>query len=145
MTSRQEILDVCDEWDSSPPGSRHQRDASIRAITLIQSYFAERAAPLGGGAAQPAYRIALRPDGEGEDPMDPETLLDDIVVRDVSMFRAEQMEPGRWWVCCYLSGDDPAIPDDRITWQVSARRGRIHWVTSEYPDDAVRYEHEEGQ
>jgi hypothetical protein len=87
-----------------------------------------------------AYRIALRPDVDGEDPYSPDTLMDDIVVKDVKMFRAEQMDTHEWWVCCYL--DDETA--DRICWQVSARAKprRIEWVTTELPQPHHIYEHE---
>lgn len=86
------------------------------------------------------YRIALRPDVDGEDPLNPRTLMDDIVVRDVAMFRAEQMDVHSWWVCCYLNNDS----QDRICWAVeaSARPKRINWWTTEYPEEPVVYEHE---
>lgn len=85
----------------------------------------------------PDYRIALRPDLDRGDPMEHDTLLDDIVVKDVPMFRAEDMGD-HWWVCCYL-GDDGT--HDRICWSVRARKkGVIEWTTTEYPTD-VTYEH----
>lgn len=80
------------------------------------------------------YRIALRPDDRNEDPF---TLapLDDIVVKDVKMFRAEQMDPQTWWVCCYLD-------DERyITFYVSVKDGSLVWTATEFPND-VKYEHE---
>ena len=85
-----------------------------------------------------AYRIALRPDEAGADPMSHDTLLDDIVVNNVAMFRAEAMDDGIWWVCCYLDNDT----HDRIAWDVRAgcRPRRIEWTTTEYPDIAT-YEH----
>ncbi|MEJ7763859.1 MAG: hypothetical protein WKF86_00020 [Acidimicrobiales bacterium] len=46
------------------------------------------------------YRIALRPLSDAADP----DLMDDVVIRDVSMFRAEQMDSNSWWVACYLAG-----------------------------------------
>lgn len=79
------------------------------------------------------YRIALRPD----DPADPERM-DDIVVMDVKMFRAEQMSPGEWWVCLYLDG----TVDQRLTFSVHARcrPRRIDWTVTEYPDGDHVYE-----
>ena len=87
------------------------------------------------------YDIALRPDVAEDDPMRYDTLLDDIVVRNVHLFRAEAMDDGEWWVCCYL---DPA-GDDRICWSVTAkcRPRRIEWNTTEFPMTTdVLYEHE---
>lgn len=86
------------------------------------------------------YRIAIRPDDRDDDPMNYSTLMDDIVVRDVAMFRAEQMDTHSWWVACYLNDDS----GDRICWNVSAkaRPRRIDWTTSEYPQEPLVYEHE---
>lgn len=94
-------------------------------------------------AATPQWRIALRPDNPADDPLDVYNLLDDIAVKDVPMFRAEQMSPDHWWVCCYLSNE----PGDtnRICWSVQARRHptRIEWTAVEYPaSGSVIYEHE---
>ena len=58
---------------------------------------------------QRPYRIALRPDQDG--------YLDDVVVKDVSMFRMEDMGDW-WWLCCYLAGTD-----DRICFHI-ATQGR---------------------
>lgn len=86
------------------------------------------------------YRIAIRPDDADADPMHPDTLMDDIVVNNVAMFRAEQMDVGSWWVCCYLDNET----HDRIAWNVEARcrPRRIDWTTIEYPEGPVIYEHE---
>ena len=58
-------------------------------------------------------RIALRTveDGGGAGKGCPSecTPLDDVVVNDVSMFRAEQMDDNDWWFCCYLNGGDERI------------------------------------
>lgn len=40
------------------------------------------------------YQIALRHDDLG---------LDDVVVKDVSMFRMERMDDDHVWLCCYLT------------------------------------------
>lgn len=78
------------------------------------------------------YRIALRTDPAGADPLAHGTPLDDIVVNDVEMFRAEDMGDS-WWVCCYLADAE------RICWTV-ASDGR--WTVTEYPaTDEVAYEH----
>lgn len=79
------------------------------------------------------YRIALRPDDK-----DHPERMDDIVVMDVRMFRAEQMDDGEWWVCCYL--DDTT--DQRLTFSVRARcrPRRIDWDVTEYPDGDHAYE-----
>lgn len=72
-------------------------------------------------------RIALRPDKAGD--------LDDVVVRDVSMFRAERMDDDRWWICCYL-GDD----GDRIAWDITGDASIFMDIT-ELPEQDVTYEH----
>lgn len=40
------------------------------------------------------YQIALRCDSLG---------LDDVVVKDVEMFRMERMDDSHVWLCCYLA------------------------------------------
>lgn len=52
----------------------------------------------GGKSAAP--RMALRPHHEFEREMD------DIVVNDVEMFRAEQMSDDSWFMCCYFANGD---------------------------------------
>jgi len=74
--------------------------------------------------SEPEYRIALRPDHEGQ--------LDDVVVRDVTMFRMEDMGDS-WWLCCYLDGGD-----DRICWDINHRTGRA--VVTEWPEGDITYE-----
>ena len=88
---------------------------------------------------EPAYDIALRPHGGG-DPFHRDALMDDIVVNDVVMFRAEQMDVHSWWVACYLNNDT----HDRICWHVeaSARPKRINWTTTEFPEEPIVYEHD---
>lgn len=88
------------------------------------------------------YRVALRPyrnlttlDGKTHEPDD----LDDIVVSDVSMFRAEMMDHKTLWMCCYLPG--LADEHERITFWVRARKGRLTIVCTEQPSDSeVAYE-----
>jgi hypothetical protein len=80
------------------------------------------------------YDIALRPDDPAADPTDPETLLDDIVVNDVTMFRAEDMGDW-WWMCCFLKDDE------RLTFCVSKRGGRVIVRATELPNGFV-YEHD---
>lgn len=71
------------------------------------------------------YRIALRPDHRGD--------LDDVVVKDVEMFRAEMMDRGRLWMCCYLEGHD------RVNFWVRAKGSRLEFTVTEQPHD-VAYE-----
>ena len=112
-----------------------QQQGLIDALTVVRRRMQELA-PFGN---PDQYRIALRPDVHGEDPMKVDTLLDDIVVTGVPMFRAEQMYESNWWVACYLDDDT----HDRICWSVTAKTRplRIEWRTTEWPDVAT-YEHE---
>ena len=71
------------------------------------------------------YRIALRPydseggagqspdewDHDGSGPISPP--LDDIVVKDVEMFRMEDMGD-HFWMCCYLTGIPEGAQHQRI-------------------------------
>jgi hypothetical protein len=74
---------------------------------------------------QPPYRIALRPASNG--------TLDDVVVNDVSMFRAEMMDKDALWMCCYLS------EHERVNFWVRARGGTLTFTVTESPGD-VTYE-----
>ena len=95
------------------------------------------------------YRIALRPydseggagqspdewDHDGSGPISPP--LDDIVVKDVSMFRMEDMG-NHFWMACYF-GDD----GDRICFSVRRGRpskGEPHIVVEAYEFPDVDYE-----
>lgn len=69
--------------------------------------------------SQRPTRIALRGD----------PVLDDVFVEDVSMFRAEMLSQGRLWIACYL----PGTGDDRITFEVVARGGRLEFSIAERP------------
>lgn len=77
------------------------------------------------------WRIALRPDEEGAEVQEL-TPLDDIVVKDVSMFRAEDMGPS-WWLCCYLEGEPDHV---RISFSLDKKTGEL--CATEMPD--VAYE-----
>lgn len=68
--------------------------------------------------------MALRPEHDNPD------LMDDIVVEDVTCFRAEAMSESNFWVCCYLKNGE------RVTWHVTAhcRPRRIEWALGEVPD-----------
>lgn len=77
------------------------------------------------------WRIALRPDEDGAEVVEL-TPLDDVVVKDVSMFRAEDLGQS-WWLCCYLADE----PDHaRISFSLDKRTGVL--CATEMPD--VRYE-----
>jgi hypothetical protein len=43
-------------------------------------------------------------------------LLDDVVLNDVSMFRAEMLSSTHLWLACYLPGS--GVEGDRITFEV---------------------------
>ncbi len=120
---------------------RAEYDALLKASTQLSTALGlvrERMSALLPMTSPHEYRIALRPDEHGADPLSIETLLDDIVVNNVPMFRAEQMSLKNWWVACYLDGN----ADQQITWSVTARSKplRLEWVTTDFPD--VVYEHE---
>lgn len=131
----------------SSPGMSHRDEQALLAIrrklteALVQVDRQLVAAGLRRAPRAPAddYRIALRPDDRNADPMDPRTMLDDIVVMRPAMFRAEQMDPSTWWVACYLDENT----DDRICWTVTAhaRPKHLSWTGYEYPDTVI-YEHD---
>lgn len=73
--------------------------------------------------SKPDYRIALRPDHTGE--------LDDVVVKDVEMFRMERMDADHIWLCCYLKGSE-----ERITFHLTAK-GWIWEQVGERPAGVV--------
>lgn len=77
------------------------------------------------------YRLALRPEPNQPD----ETLMDDVVVNDVSMFRAEMMSDKTLWLCCYLVGTE-----ERVDFWVSVKRGKLRLHVTEYPDGDFVYE-----
>lgn len=77
------------------------------------------------------YRIALRP--ERNDPRP--DVLDDVVVKDVSMFRAEMMDDRSLWLCCYLAGTD-----ERIVFYATAKRGKLILTVTEHPMGDFLYE-----
>lgn len=72
-------------------------------------------------------RIALRPDREDSE------LLDDVVVQDVSIFRAEMMDDKSLWLACYFPDTD-----QRLSFWVRAtkRKGqkmRLEFIATELP------------
>lgn len=64
--------------------------------------------------------------------LDQNEALDDVVVKDVSMFRAEVLSPGHLWLCCYLSAPDGE--EQRVTFEVHARASRLKFEAVETPD-----------
>lgn len=81
------------------------------------------------------YDIALRPYAD-ERGIEADELLDDIVVNDVSCFRAEDMDGKHWFACCYLRGGE------RIAFWLTAKKHplRIEWVATELPEGDFTYE-----
>jgi hypothetical protein len=59
----------------------------------------------------PRWRMALRR----------EQGLDDVVVNDVEMFRAEMLSPSHLWLACYLPGT--GVDGDRVTFEVRVGEG----------------------
>lgn len=83
------------------------------------------------------YRLALRPMGDDVDGRDPDEM-DDVVVNDVSCFRAEIMDDRNLWMCCYLDGT--GVEQDRVTFNVRAHRSRLIFTLTETPTGRVTYE-----
>ena len=75
------------------------------------------------------YRIALRDDDYD--------ALDDVVVCDVSMFRAEFMDNKTLWMCCYFPDSD-----QRITFSVRSRRGPLELDVTEQPSESESFTYE---
>lgn len=75
-------------------------------------------------------RLALRADTAGG--------LDDVVVRNVEMFRAEVLSENVLWLCCYLPGT--GVERDRIAFEVTADAGRLHFRVIEGPEGQVTME-----
>lgn len=75
-------------------------------------------------------RMALRTTDDG--------LLDDVVVRQVSMFRAEMLDSDRLWLCCYLPGT--GAEHDRVAFDVCVRDGALTFAVVEMPADSVTLE-----
>lgn len=72
------------------------------------------------------YDLALRRDRAADDP----DVMDDIVVRNVNMFRAEAMDDTNWWLCCYLG--DPS-GSDRIAFSAQVSGGKLVVRMTEQP------------
>lgn len=126
------------------PDEQAEHDALLQASAQLSAalgYVRQRLAVYNERilGPRPDYRIAIRPH-DGYDPTDDAALLDDIVVKQVPMFRAEQMDERTFWVACYLDED----AGDRICWNVQARSKplRLEWTMSEWPDSEHVFEHE---
>jgi hypothetical protein len=57
--------------------------------------------------------------------------LGDVVIRDVSMFRAEMLDQGHLWLSCYLPGT--GVEGDRVTFEVIARGKTLEFRVGEMP------------
>jgi hypothetical protein len=77
------------------------------------------------------YRIALRNDDHGE--------LDDVVVKDVSMFRAEMMDGKSLWMACYFPDSDESV----VFW-VRAKKGKLLFYVTEEPTPSEHFVYEDG-
>lgn len=112
-------------------------DAAIAMGKAEVAYNEAKAAYFEVEAKVNGYRIALRPDFDDTD------LLDDVVVNDVSCFRAEDMGDW-WWMCCYLADtDDGHGGEDRITFSVrkNGYRGPVVMTVGELPSNpTITYE-----
>ncbi len=62
----------------------------------------------------------------------PEDRRDDVVVQDVSMFRAEMMDPKPLWLACYLRGSGET--ESRITFTVKCRDGWLSLSVVDFPE-----------
>lgn len=64
--------------------------------------------------------------------------VDDVLVKDVSVFRAEMLTDTDLWLACYLPGT--GAEDDRLTFLVSVEDGRLRLRVEERPTGAVPFE-----
>ena len=72
------------------------------------------------------WRLALR---HGQ-------ALDDVVVNDVSMFRAEMLSPTQLWLACYLP--ETGEEGDRIAFEVTVGKdGNLVFDVVEHPTGRV--------
>jgi hypothetical protein len=72
-----------------------------------------------------SYQIALRYDDLG---------LDDVVVKDVEMFRMERMDDNYVWIACYLADGQ------EIVFDLSADRDGVICYAAREPLPNVEYE-----
>lgn len=81
---------------------------------------------------RPLPQMALRRHDDG--------TMDDVAVKDVEMFRAEQLDSGLLWLCCYLRNGE------RVTFNVHARcrPKRLEYDVGEMPRDWVDIDERDG-
>lgn len=61
--------------------------------------------------------------------------MDDVVVEDVEMFRAEQMDDGHLWLCCYFRNGE------RVTFGAHAeKKGLLHFDVVETPPEWIDWD-----
>ena len=77
------------------------------------------------------YDIALRPDELHPDEMD------DIVVRNVSLFRAEAMSDKSWWMSCFLADGQ------EVVFWITIKKKRIVVLCTDQPGHGYVYEDDE--
>jgi hypothetical protein len=77
-----------------------------------------------------AYRIALRNDDDDR--------LDDVVVNNVSVFRAEIMDDKALFMACYFPDSD-----DRITFWVRVEKGKLRYHVTEWPPPSEQFVYED--
>jgi hypothetical protein len=75
------------------------------------------------------YRIALRTDDDDR--------LDDVVVNDVSCFRAEIMDDKQLFMCCYFPDSD-----ERVAFWVRVERGKLRYYVTEQPPETDQFPYE---
>lgn len=110
-------------------------EAAVK-VQNLREQLAEAEKELQVAEAEGYYDIALRPD----DPAEPRRM-DDIVVRNVAMFRAEQMDKNWWWVSCIFADEDGNLKDE-LVFDVYARSKptRIDWMLRDRPQGEFIYE-----
>jgi len=62
--------------------------------------------------------------------------LDDVVIEQVEMFRAEMLDEQTLWLACYLTGT--GVPGDRIAFEVRARGDRLAFTKIEDPQGTTQ-------
>lgn len=61
----------------------------------------------------------------------PDGTVDDLAVQGVTSFRAEMMDRGVLWLCCYVEGSDGT--QDRVAFTVRARGKALEFRVDEEP------------
>ena len=119
-TARKVLKEAAELKDVDPNQAVPLADAVVMALREA-GYIKEDKYPF-------PYDIALRPEEDG----DPK-LMDDIVVKKISMFRAEAMGKCNWWVACYMEDGS------ELRFSVHSKR-RIEWRVLDLPEGDFKYE-----